>query len=76
MTKDKPSPSASNRRNLYWTEEMEKALGEIAAVAHAAGFKGMYQSNDEINRTAVIRHTINMTERAQGREETKWNKVD
>lgn len=58
MAKDKPSPSASNRRNLYWTEEMDKDMELLAPLAEKAGWPGIILSSGEINRTAMVRYLI------------------
>lgn len=58
MPDQKQSPSASFRRNLYWTEDMESKVKRVAEKLHRAGVLGMFNSNGEPNRSAVIRYLL------------------
>lgn len=54
----KSPPSASLRRNLYWTEDMDGMVEKVADILHKQGVKGLYNSKGEVNRTAVIRRLL------------------
>lgn len=57
MKKQLP-PSAILRRNLYWPDGMDEKLKQVAALLTNNGVVGLYQSNGEVNRTAVIRRLV------------------
>lgn len=56
--KKKAPPSATLRRNLYWPADMDDMVERVAEVLHKEGFKGLYNSKGEVNRTAVIRRLL------------------
>lgn len=58
MEKKKVPPSAYKRRNLYWSDEMDEQVIEIAERLHKEGVKGLFNAKSEVNRTAVIRYLI------------------
>ena len=58
MSTIKKPPSASFRRNLYWTDEIENRVKLVAEKLHNKGVKGLYNSKGEVNRTAVIAYLL------------------
>jgi hypothetical protein len=51
-------PSIHNRRNIYWTADMDQMVEQVADNLHKQGIKGLYNGKGEVNRTAVLRHLL------------------
>lgn len=53
------APSAKLRRTLYWPEDLDDQLRQIAERYEKQGKRGLFNSKGQLNRAAVIRYLVN-----------------